>query len=120
MFKSVFAAIGALTAALFLSGTPAAAGGLCDCDYGYNAHGAGAYYAPPAYYAPRAYYAPPVYYAPPPPAYYYEPRVTYYRAAPRWGYSAGYYDPPRIYGYGYVSRGPAVVVERPWDWGRRW
>ena len=101
MLKSL---VGALTL-LALGTTPAAADGYYDCgDYDY-----GGYYA----YAPR-----------PARVYFYEPRVAYYRfdyrGDPRWGYAA-YNSPPRYYGY--ISRGPAVLVHRyppPYRGWRRW
>jgi hypothetical protein len=96
-------------AAMALTAAPAVAGGgCCDCYGGYAGYG----------YAPR------------PPAYVYQPNVSYYQVAPR-GYAAYYYAPPPppvyyappapppAYGYAYVDRGPAVVIERGPRW-RRW
>jgi hypothetical protein len=104
MLKPATMAILGSFALAALGPAPAQAGGWCDCGYGYY----GAYaYGPPVVYT-------------------YRPRVAYYsiRALhPRWQYAAAYYNPP-VYGYGYVSRGPAVLIHRHGHrhrhWHRRW
>jgi hypothetical protein len=91
-----------------LGSAPAAAWDCCNCypgygSYGYAPYGCGAYVAVARVYA-------------------YEPRVPYDRFDPRWQYSAAYYNPPPgpIYGYAYVDRGPAYLVQPAWPRDRRW
>jgi hypothetical protein len=104
--KPVLSGVLGLAAMALMSAPAAAGGGGCDCYGGYAGYG----------YAPYGY-------APVPRAYVYQPSVAYYNVAPR-GYVSGYYyappPPPPVYGYAYVNRGPAVVIERGPRWHRRW
>jgi hypothetical protein len=104
--KPVLSGVLGLAAMALMSAPAAAGGGCCDCYGGYAGYG----------YAPYGY-------APVPRAYVYQPSVAYYNVAPR-GYVSGYYyappPPPPVYGYAYVNRGPAVVIERGPRWHRRW
>jgi len=112
MSRSALAGIIGLFATIGLGSVPAAAGGDCDCDD----YPAGYYVV----YGPRAYdYEPRVL------AYYSDARMIERRFHPRRQFAAAYYGPPpRIYGYAYVSRGPAVLLHRygprPEGWRRRW
>ena len=92
--KAVLTGVLGLSALVALTSVPAVAGGgCCDC---YPNYGYGTGYS--AFRAPRMYV--------------YQPSPYYYNPPP----------PPRIpgYGYVYVDRGPAVIIERDRWRDRRW
>jgi hypothetical protein len=116
--KTALAGILGFSALAMFASAPATAGGdCCDCGrgYGYGGYGYTGYG-----------------YAPPPGGFVYQPSASFYQVGPR-GYAGYYYaptpppvyyappPPPPVYGYGYVNRGPAVVIERRPRWyGPRW
>ena len=106
--KAIISAVGLAGLAALTSVPANAGGGCCDCYGGYGYSGYRDYGAPRVYG--------------------YTPSPSYYRYDPRWQYSAAYFNPPpppRVYGYAYADRGPAVVIIqrdrwRDRNWYGRW